>query len=447
MIKVNSVLEASMGKLTKVSSDLASGLVDAFKDPKKALTDFSTSVFKAVTNPRAALKSLVQGVKETTKEIQAQAAIFEGLALRQRAHRFETVELTKTIEELNTAYQISQALSDDNTASFAQQEEAANRARIANDKRLKAELKLANSALEIIGDEVAIRKANNENIIDLLEQQNTAYQKVAAVQRDITLSRIANERQINQIQQDRLERDLDILIDGFDNQKGINEQLINDETLTLAERKRIFEQTRQLSDDSFNKQIETIQAATKETIDANNLINESDAVALNKKIRSLELSEILEGRLLEIVRDRKSAIQDLSASELTLEAKTQEGVALQIEAKQEGVAKELALEDLRYEDLLKKLEIYGLDSTEATVQHELNKFAIRNKALEEQADNESLKGEERILFLYSQTKAEIDAIEQALKEAGGGQLAEEQANQFRLLRNKANEQYLSLIHI
>lgn len=442
MIKVNSVLEASMSKLTSVSSGLADGLISAFSDPKKAIKDFSTSVFNAVRNPRQTFNSLKESVIETTKEIQAQAKIFEDLALRQRQHRFEAVELTKTVEELNTAYQVQQALSDDNTKSFAAQEEAAKKARIANESRLKAELKLAQSALKILDEEIAIREANNENIIDLLEQQNAAYLKVSGTQRDITLNRINNERQLNQIQQDRLERDLDILIDGFDNQKGINEQRINNDKLTLQERQRIFAETVKLSDDSFNKQIETIQAATKETIDANSLIGESDAVVLNGKIRSLGLSEILEGRLLEIIRDRKSAVQDLAASESVLADKAVERLQLEAQSKTDGIEKELALEELRYNDLLNKLEIFGLDSTEATAQHELNKFAIRQKAVEQTADLNNLEGEERINFLAEQAQKEIDLLQKSLENDSANGLTENQLKQLALLRRIASEEQL-----
>ena len=82
-----------------------------------------------------------------------------------------------------------------------------------------------------------------------------------------------------------------------------------------------MQDTRKLSDASFEKQIQTIQKFTGIAVDANELIGESDAVVLNEKIRALGLSEIIEGRLLEIVRDRKSANQELADSEIELSNK------------------------------------------------------------------------------------------------------------------------------
>jgi hypothetical protein len=60
-----------------------------------------------------------------------------------------------------------------------------------------------------------------------------------------------------------------------------------------------------LSDDSFNAQIAKIEEYTGVAIDANELINESDAVVLDQKLHALGLSDIITGRLLEAIRDRK----------------------------------------------------------------------------------------------------------------------------------------------
>ena len=49
------------------------------------------------------------------------------------------------------------------------------------------------------------------------------------------------------------------------------------------------------------------------------MIKESDATVLNEKIRNLELSEIIEGRLLEIIRDRKTAEQDFADTKKDLD--------------------------------------------------------------------------------------------------------------------------------
>lgn len=141
--------------------------------------------------------------------------------------------------------------------------------------------------------------------------------------------------------------------------------------------------------------------------------------------------------------DPEKAKQEAEKRAKEEERRAQDIARTRLAAMQDGVDKELALEEARFTDLLGKLEEYGLDSSEAVYQNELNKFTIRQRFLQDAADLEGLTGEERINFLYNQTKAEIDAIEAALKEANGGELVEAQAAQLNLLRKKASEEYLN----
>ena len=124
------------------------------------------------------------------------------------------------------------------------------------------------------------------------------------------------------------------------------------------------------------------------------------------------------------------------------ERRAQDIARAKLDAMRDGVEKELALEEARFTDLIAKLEEYGIDSTDAVFQNELNKFQIKSKFLSDAADLEGLSGEERINFLFQQTKAELDAIESALKENNGGELVRGQAAQLNLLRQKATEDYL-----
>ena len=118
---------------------------------------------------------------------------------------------------------------------------------------------------------------------------------------------------------------------------------------------------------------------------------------------------------------------------------------VRLAAMADGRDKELALEEARFTDLMAKLEEYGLDSTDAVYQNELNKFNIKQKFLAEAADLEGLSGQERIQFLYDQTKAELAAVEKALKEANGGEVTKTQAAQLNLLKQNAAEEYLKQI--
>lgn len=147
----------------------------------------------------------------------------------------------------------------------------------------------------------------------------------------------------------------------------------------------------------------------------------------------------------EVAKKAKEAAKAEEKAAKEAEKRAKDIVKTRLEAMADGRDKELALEELRFNDLMAKLEEYGLDSSEAIYQNELNKFNIKSKFLSNAADLEGLSGEERIKFLYEQTKAELDAIETALKEANGGEIVAEQAAQLNLLREKANNDYLTKI--
>lgn len=114
----------------------------------------------------------------------------------------------------------------------------------------------------------------------------------------------------------------------------------------------------------------------------------------------------------------------------------------EIDALKDGTEKQLAIEQARFEDLKKQLEKFNIDTLEATYQHELNKFTIKQAALEQEADLLNLTGVDRINFFKDQANAELDLLESTIRSSQAGELLEGQQAQLALLRRKANESYL-----
>jgi len=283
-----------------------------FEEAKKAAQDAVTGINQAITGLDAqGQKDLANAIRQTTQEVIDQTNAFIALEEAKRSVRTSNRELVKSIEQLITAEELAQVTADDSTKSFKDREAAAERARRAIEARAAKEIQLAKNNLSLLNQEISLRRGNGEQIEDLLDSQLEAYRAVIAAERELTVATAQNEKTRAELKQDRLERDLDILIDGFDNQKTINERIIADEEQTLQKRGQLYAETLALADETFAKQIETIQKFTGVNVDANELINESNAVVLNEKIRGLGLSEIIEGRLLEIVRERRTANQDL----------------------------------------------------------------------------------------------------------------------------------------
>ena len=261
------------------------------------------------------IKEYGNAIKSLTQDIKDQVDAFTELANARRQTRIANRDLEKQIADLSAQEQLLQAVADDATRSFKEREDAAAKADALTKQRASIQLQMAKQNLQYINTEIDLKKKAGQVDDELLDSQVDAYKEVKEAEAEYRLAVQDNTKRINELKQDRLEKDLDILIDGFDNQKTINERLIADENKTFDERRKILEETRKLSDDSFAKQIETIQKFTGVQVEASELIAEQDAIALNQRIRSLGLSEIIEGRLLEIVRDRKTAIQDLNEAE------------------------------------------------------------------------------------------------------------------------------------
>lgn len=312
------------------------------------------------------IKEYGNAIKSLTKDIKDQVDAFTDLANARRQTRIANRDLEKQIADLSAQEQLLQAVADDATRSFKEREEAAAKADALTKQRASIQLQMAKQNLQYINTEIDLKQKAGQVDDELLDSQVDAYKELRQAESDYRMAVQDNTKRIAELKQDRLEKDLDILIDGFDNQKTINERLINDEEKTFEERRSILEKTRQLSDDSFAKQIETIQKFTGIQVDANELIKEQDAIVLNQKIRSLGLSEIIEGRLLEIIRDRKTAIQDLNEAEKGLnEAEKKQLEENKKKRKEELKQKEEIIEQ-EYERRLSEIDLLKVTEDEKT---------------------------------------------------------------------------------
>ncbi len=347
-------------------------IVAAFKldltEFKKQAAEAATAVAQVVSGlDEAGQEELVESIKEVVEEVAKEAKAFARLEARKRSLKKAARGLTVAIEELATKEAELQVVVDDTTRSFKEREEASAAVRDLLEQRAAKELKLATNSLNLIREEIRLRKANAENVEDLKDQELAAIQARMAAQRDYLVAVKTNEKEERELTQDRAERDLDFQLDIFDNQKTINERKIQDENLTFKERMNLQKETEKLNEDSFMRQIAILQQFTDETIDANDFINDSDAESVRIKARNLGLSEILEGRLIEVIRDRKSANQDLAESSQEL----QEEEAKRIEKSEKAEKKRLEaeykgkLEAFKQQQDFEKSEFDLLKSTEA----------------------------------------------------------------------------------
>lgn len=296
---VSNVLDEVFGRVGRLANALVKFVSGDFsgaaEEASKAFTNFAESMRKAYEEGTRLFDLMVE------------------LEKAQIAATTETARLEGQISRLNIT-------ADNATKSFKEREAAAIAARAVEQQLAEINIDLARRELELINIRVSAAERRGNINRELQKEQAEALAEFIRAENELVNLELENDKIRSELKQDRLEKDLDILIDGFDNVKTINERIIADDQRTLDARREVFEQTAKLGEDSFNKQIETIRKFTKIRFDENELLAEQDAVALNERIRGLGLSEIIEGRLLEVIRERRIVLQDLSETEKDLQA-------------------------------------------------------------------------------------------------------------------------------
>ena len=486
--RATATVSAVMSSLTRVATTVVNAIDKAFMDPVMAIKDFGNAIVENVFNRLKAfplvfgaigrsLSALASGdlarlkeaasdagqaliqmgtgldteqqnrfaasVSNATKSIGEQVDAWQQLELARLRVTKSNRGLAKSIELITTREEVLNQAAGDTTRSFKEREEAAEAARQEIEKRAKLQIQLERNNLSLINEEIRLRKANGEAVSGLLDEQLDAYRSLIASERELTLAVAQNETERRELKQDRLERDLDILIDGFDNQKTINERLLQNDKLTIEERNKLLQETQRLADGTFEQQIATIEEFTDVQVNANELIAESDAVVLNQKIRNLGLSEIIEGRLLEIVRERRIVTLDLLEAEQELNEKRAENAAKEL-ALQQKLNREAITNGLEQFDQTQALEKAKFELTERT-EAELTRFRLEQERarLGEILDlNEEFFGD--LSSVQTETlRTQIQVISNSLDNLAGGPAGTEKRSIFDLIGIDFSDEQLS----
>lgn len=345
-----------------------------FSSLKQSLKDVGAGIVESFTGLNADKQlEFAKAVKETAEEVESEARALIALENAKASNESRNRSLAKSMQLVTTEREKQQLIADDTTKSFKERAEASDLARIASEKLAKQEISIARNALSLINTELAIRRDNGEETGELLNKQLEARKSIISAERNLILFSLKNESKLRKSKQDKLKTDLGILEEGFDNQKKINLRLLKDDEITFEDRRALLSETVTLSNDSFDKQIESLQSFTDETINSNELINESNSILLNQKIRNLGLSSLLENELLDTIKNRRLAVLELSEAEVILNAS-------EVKSKEEKAKAEvLRLEKLRQSQLeeFDQLQDFNESSFELTKNTEFEKTKFR----------------------------------------------------------------------
>lgn len=294
---ITAVIDVVIGRITKLA---------------KGVWDFLTGDFKGAAENFA---GAFTGIGDAMM-----AAYEAGQQLYMMQLQLESMQVhsISTIANLAAKEKALSLAADDNTKSLQERTLATIELQKVQEEQAKIAQAIAWQELKI---EAAKFRAAKQNGIDAKEARK-AFLEVEAKYKEAeanTTGVIAeNAKKRREIRKDQLNRELDLLIDGFDSVKTINEKIIASEKETFDFRQKKLEETKRLSDESFNAQIRAIEKAYNIYIDKEKLIKETDAAKLNRMILEMKLADDIHGRVLEIFKERKMATADLQQAEIDL---------------------------------------------------------------------------------------------------------------------------------
>lgn len=344
--------------LTILTSTNAFGVNDeAIKKTTKSLAQANTELgsnLKAVQDGIKAQEDFAKAFENFGDRVdEAKKSILEQIKLEDQL--IDTTEnLRIRISELSKEEEKFRALEGENAASFADRIDATEKLIKVNKERTALSVDLAREELRLVEAEIAADKAASGlgDQYRKSKEQSERYTE-AVVQLNEALSEqgtsaIEARTLLTQLALDVLERDLDILIDGYDRQKTINEQRLNNDRITLEEKKRILAELDQAqrdfvanSQEAFNKEFSDILKKTDEELkDIFKIDNDEDLSALKKQLDLIknevelkELAQTLDEKGSKALRDE---IRDLTSNE-TLEGRILEFVQNIAQFKQDNL--------------------------------------------------------------------------------------------------------------
>jgi hypothetical protein len=390
-------MEVAMNIAKNTTASAALDLLDfgkALWDGEKSLGDIT----EAFGRTEVATENLGDKWKEATESRKAATLAEIELEKISRGLRKEVALLNGEIEKQGE-------IAGDTTLGMDSIAEANERAIVAEKSRNTILVGLAEQELKIIEDQIAARSKGSNNLA-LLNAQAEKEIELIDLRSELLASTLKLEKEINVNNRDRFEKALDFALDLFDTQKTLNERGIDDETKTFNERVKLLNRTKDLSNDAFEEQTRLAEKQVEARIKLNELVAEDDEKVIFARISALTTDEIVQQRLLDIIRDRKTAILDLAEAERDLN--------LAIKERGEEDAEMNAEEAQKLEDSANALAQFRLELAAETAteiddieQKSIDAAIFRSGIL---LNNEELNADDRIL-IEEQLQAEIAAIQ------------------------------------
>ncbi len=357
------------------AQDLTKGigyLQGAWKVLKKNVGD----AVLEIKNGGGVIDSVGKAFDGTTDKINEESEAYSNLALKERDLNISQNKQLVTLQKLTNEYEVLTQRSGDATISLKEQQEASEQA-------AKKNVEISDLEVQIIQEQIK----NNEERIKLAGENLKKDDELFTKRKELNLELLQAQNQFfisskelsteqRQIDQDTFEQRLDFLIDYTDNVKSNNERILSNDKTNLEDRRKLLNETAKLQENALKAQISLFEQQAGQTIDFDRLAT-LDADALFREIELLKLSEIENQRLLEVIRERRTAELDL------IEAKND----IQEAALEKELNNELEKEQKIYNEKLENAKENAELREEIEKEHQQAIIDIQIKSLKRQLKN------------------------------------------------------------
>jgi len=296
------------------------GLTDEISETLKANDKF-------LENQQATRRQIIEITRNLSLEAKARKNLFNNLGLEiEQREKLSTAlkEIVKDGESLIQADSRLEEQSESNFVSLQDRIKATEDLIVVRQAILSQEVKQAQLERDLAAQRASIFKDSIDASEDLANAEKNLAEVTTAANRAI----LNSEREKADIETDLIERELDFIIDVADRRKAVNEDRINDDTISFARRKALLNENERITEEAFEKEIEAINQGLREgakRLDFNELLIESDERVINERVLGSIKNDKLAARALEIIKERIQFTRDLEVSERDLQRARQEG--------------------------------------------------------------------------------------------------------------------------
>ncbi len=302
--------------------DLSNGFFNLTQEFKSFL-GLDAEAKRSTDNTSEALNKMKNAFDGIGDAISKTYDLEKKLAQLRLDNRYANLKDIAVIRELGSEIEKLNQIASDQTLPFDERNKAAEESLKLQEKLAAAEIRLAQRDVSVAKQAVEIRKLQGKGLIDAEEELSKALDKLDDARSKADLLKLRTEEIARQTRIKDLTNQIQLIQETADKENDIRNKQIADTRRSFDERRKLIADFDNDSKERYENEIKLLQQTDDEIkrlsgqtsvlIDANDLLNTSNAEQLELKIKALNLSDKEEDLLRRIIALRKADANAINA--------------------------------------------------------------------------------------------------------------------------------------